>query len=147
VFGDINITGGLSGRIAVKGNNGEFGLSNSRFGILGNVSISGGISTTGAIVSGGVIGDDTGGTQLSISGNDKGILAAEGDINGNITGLPNVFENASGVNAAAIDNIFTNEGDLLDVTMPDQLDLILQDLSDLTVITVNKKVILGGTTP
>jgi hypothetical protein len=146
VFGDINVKGGLSGRIAVRGAKLEYGLASGRFGILGNVSIGGGISTTGAIVSAGLLGDKTGGTLLSISGSDKGILAAEGDINfaGNLTGLPNVFKNASGVNAAAIDAIFTNGGVVLDVTIPGQLDLILQDL---LALTVNKKGNLSGTTP
>jgi hypothetical protein len=144
VFGDINIQGGLRGRIAVKGNSGEYGLASGRFGILCNVSISGGIDNNGAIVSAGVLGDQTGGTQLTISGKDKGILAAEGDINyaGDITKLKNVFENASGVNAAAIDAIFTNKGVLLSVTNPSQLDRILDDLLDLTV---NKKGNLSGT--
>src|SRR5262249_54348290 len=61
VFGDISLTGGLSGRIAVQGLE-EFGLSRGvtfrRTGILGNVSITGGISNSGVIVSGGLIGDD-----------------------------------------------------------------------------------------
>jgi hypothetical protein len=156
IFGDINVTGGLSGRIAAKGNE-EFGLSNhqnfSRTGILGNVSIGGGISTTGAIVSAGLLGDDgfdninndTNGTHLSISGTDKGILAAEEDINFGATGSLNqagVFENVGtpgtqqyvkGANKAAIDAIFTNGGVLLDVTNPTDLALILQDLLALTV--------------
>src|SRR5205814_9318384 len=57
-FGDISITGGLGGRIAVKGNQGEFGLASVRYGILGNVSIGGGISASGAIVSSGPLRDD-----------------------------------------------------------------------------------------
>jgi len=47
----------------------EFGLG-SRSGILCNVSVGGGIGSTGAIVSAGLLGDKTGGTQLSISGSD-----------------------------------------------------------------------------
>jgi hypothetical protein len=153
-FGDISVTGGLSGRIAVKGQE-EFGLSAaqnfSRTGILGNVSIGGGISPTGAIVSAALLGDDgtdnikkdTLGTQLTISGADKGILAAEEDINFGATGSLNTsgtFENvgtpgspqyAGGVNKAAIDNIFTDGGVAL--TIPDGLSLILQDLLALTV--------------
>jgi hypothetical protein len=146
VFGDILITGGLSGRIGVKGNNSEYGLSSGRDGILGNVSIKGDIGTTGAIISAGVIGDSAGGTLLSISGQDQGILAAEGDINyaGDLGSLPNVFENASGVNAAAIDAIFTNGGIVLNVTISSQLELILQDLLALTVGSDGN---LTGTTP
>src|SRR5262249_5397882 len=56
-FGALNITGGLGGRIAVKGRP-VTGLDPFRTGILGNVNIGGGISPTGAIVSAGVIGDD-----------------------------------------------------------------------------------------
>jgi hypothetical protein len=122
VFGDINITGGLNGRIAVHGPSG----------ILGNVLIGGGIGTTGAIVSRGEIGDATNGTQLSISGNDKGILAAEGDINGDINRLKNVF---TGSNANVIDAIFldNNGNRLLDVTDSDDLELLLLHLRNLKV--------------
>src|SRR5262249_20636546 len=106
-FGDINITGGRSGRDAVKSNQLEYHPASGRSGILCNVSVGGGIGTSGAIVSAGVLGDQTGGTLLSISGNDKGILAAEGNINfaGNLASLPNVFKNlpSGGINATAID--------------------------------------------
>jgi hypothetical protein len=143
IFGDINLQGGLSGRIAAKGNPGEFGLPNSRYGILGNVAIGGGISSTGAIFSGGLLGDDgtnngskelSQGTQLSISGNDKGILAAEEDINFGKTGSLNsggIFEDASGQNKAQIDAIFTNNNGAL--TIPGGLSYILADLSAITV--------------
>jgi hypothetical protein len=156
VFGDISVTGGLSGRIGVKGRE-ELGLSAgqsfSRTGILGNVSIGGGISTTGAIVSAGLLGDDGSdnisqdvlGTHLTISGNDKGILAAEEDINFGSTGSLNAagtFENASGANKMAIDAIFTNNGAPL--TVPGGLTFILQDLLALTVLGNGN---LGGTTP
>jgi hypothetical protein len=156
VFGDISVTGGLSGRIGVQGKE-ELGLSAgktfSRTGILGNVAISGGISTTGAVVSGGLIGDDganspddTNGTHLTISGTDKGILAAGEDINFGATGSLNqagIFENvatqgspqyAGGTNINAIDAIFTDNNVELDVThrdqsgQLDQLNLIIQDL-------------------
>jgi hypothetical protein len=168
VFGDIKITGSLGGRIAAKGNE-EFGLSTgknfSRTGILGNVSVGGGIDTTGAIVSAGLLGDDgtdldtdvnSPGTHLSISGTDKGILAAEEDINFGATGSLNqagLFENvgspsstkyAKGVNKAAIDAIFTDKGLLLNVTVASQLALILNDLNALTVGGDGN---LTGTTP
>ncbi len=142
VFGDLSVTGGLGGRIAVRGNPGEFGLASFRYGILGNVSIGGGINTTGAIVSSGLIGDDganninkdTAGTHLTISGTDKGILAAGEDINFGTTGSLNqggLVENATGANQNAIDWIFTNGGVTLDVTVQPQLDLILLDLDHL----------------
>jgi hypothetical protein len=165
VFGDLSVTGGLSGRIAVHGRE-EFGLSAgqtfSRTGILGNVSIGGGISTTGAIVSAGLLGDDGSdninndatGTHLTISGTDKGILAAEEDINFGATGSLNTagtFENvgtpgspqyAGGANKNAIDYIFTNGGVAL--TIPSGLYFILQDLLALAVLGNGN---LGGTTP
>jgi hypothetical protein len=165
-FGDISIGGGLGGRIAVRGRE-EFGLSAgqtfSRTGILGNVSIGGGIGTTGAIVSAGLLGDNgsdningdnTIGTQLTISGTDKGIIAAEEDINFGATGSLNtagLFENvgtpgspqyAGGANKAAIDAIFTNGG--IALTIPGGLSFILQDLLALTVLGNGN---LGGTTP
>jgi hypothetical protein len=144
VFGDISVTGGLSGRIAAKGNPGEFGLPSFRYGILGNVSIGGGISPTGAVVSSGLLGDDgtdnvpvdNSGTRLTISGNDKGILAAGEDINFGSTGSLNaagLFENATGSNLNAINSIFTDKGALLDVIDPAQLNLIVQDLLALKV--------------
>jgi hypothetical protein len=156
VFGDLSITGGLSGRIAVHGKE-EFGLSTGanfgRTGILGNVSIGGGISATGAIVSAGLIGDDgsgnikndTKGTHLTISGTDKGIIAAGEDINFGATGGLNTagtFENVgpgdsspTPSNANVINWIFTNGGSTLpiaDVLLGPQ-SLILQDLIALTV--------------
>jgi hypothetical protein len=158
VFGDINVTGGLGGRIAAKGHE-EFGLSTgknfSRTGILGNVSIGGGIGTTGAIISAGLLGDDgtdldtdvnSPGTHLSISGTDKGILAAEEDINFGATGSLNqagLFENvgspssskyANGVNKAAIDAIFTNNSGQL-LTIPGDLSTLLAHLAALHVAT------------
>jgi hypothetical protein len=142
VFGDISVTGGLSGRIAVQGQAGEFGLASSRFGILGNVAIGGGISTTGAVVSDDRIGDSAGGTFLTISGTDKGILAAGQGINFGATGSLNqagIFNPATGADLAAIDAIFTDGGVELDVTHRDksgkldQLPLIIQDLLALTV--------------
>jgi hypothetical protein len=147
VFGDISVNGGLSGRIAVHGHPGEFGLAASRFGILGNVAIGGGIGTTGAVVSDGVIGDSTGaGTFLTTSGTDKGIFAAGQGINFGATGSLNqagLFNPAIGPDLAAIDAIFTNKSVKLDVTDPAQLNLIIQDLLALTV--TNGK--LTGTTP
>ena len=166
-FGDIKVYGGLSGRIGVQGRPGEFGLASFRYGILGNISISGGIGTTGAIVSSGLIGDDgannitndKNGTHLNISSSDKGIIAAGEDINfGSPTGgdcddrnfgtegtlnQAGIFENASGSNQNAIDWIFTNNGVQLDVLDPAQLSLLLQDLLALKVSSGK----LTGTTP
>jgi hypothetical protein len=144
VFGDITVTGGLSGRIAVQGHPGEFGLAPTRFGILGNVAIGGGISTTGAIVTDGWIGDSAGGTFLTISGTDKGILAAVQGINFGATGSLNqagIF--IGGANLTTIDAIFTKNHLELDVTDSSKLAAIIQDLLALTV----SKGKLTGTTP
>ena len=152
VFGDLNIGGGLGGRIAVKGQT-VAGLPSFRIGILGNISINGGVSPTGAIVSAGLIGDDGSnnlgndsvGTKLNISGAAKGIFAAEGDINfgsvGNL-GQVKILENAAGLNKAAIDAIFTNGGVAL--TIPDGLGFLLIDVAGLRVGLDGK---LTGTTP
>jgi hypothetical protein len=159
-FGDIKLSCGLSGRIAVKGQQGEFGLASFRYGILGNVT-NGGVGSTGAIITSGLLGDDGAdnvpsdkvGTHLVISGSDRGIIAAGEDINFGSTDCDddrkggfnqaNIFENAQGANLAAINNIFTNNGGLLDVLDPTQLNLIVQDLLALRVSSGK----LTGTTP
>src|SRR5262249_49812530 len=129
--------------IAVKGRT-VAGLDTFRTGILGNVSVNGGISTTGAIVSAGLIGDDgsnnitidSAGTKLNISGTAKGILAAGGDINFGSTGSlsqAHVFENTGGTaNKAVIDAIFTKDNGVA-LTIPNGLVSILADLGNLTV--------------
>jgi fibronectin-binding autotransporter adhesin len=143
VFGDINVGGGWNGRLAVKGSP-VAGLDLFRTGILGNVTIGGGINPTGAIVSAGLIGDDGSnnvgndslGTKLNITGAVKGIIAAERDINfgsvGN-TSQAHIYENVgpASANGTVIAAIFTSGG--LDLTIPGGLNLILADLSTLTV--------------
>ncbi|HSQ54733.1 MAG TPA: hypothetical protein VLM40_03230, partial [Gemmata sp.] len=146
VFGDINVNGGLDGRIAVKGRT-VAGLDPSRIGILGNVSIGGGVNSTAAIVSAGRIGDDgitdatriandSVGTKLSISGAVKGIIAAVDDINyGSIgnTSAASLVENVGpgSTDGQVIASIFTDGGVAL--TIPDGLSLILTDLGFLRV--------------
>jgi len=154
-FGDINVSGGMDGRIAVKGRT-VAGLPASRTGILGNVNIGGGMNPTAAIVSSGRIGDDgidnatriandSVGTKLSISGAVKGIIAAVDDINfgslGN-TSAASIFENVgpNSTNGQVIASIFTDGG--VTLTIPDGLSLILVDLGNLRVgldgnLTVN----------
>jgi hypothetical protein len=147
IFGDLTFNGGIDGRIAVKGQQ-VAGLDAQRYGILGRVTINGTIGSSAAIASGGVIGDDgvyvgidtdTTGTQITF-GSDKGILAADSDINFGKTGkLPTtgVFENATGLNQAAIDALFTQGGAqlLFDTIISGKtgLDLILGDLAALKV--------------
>jgi hypothetical protein len=97
-YGDMSFGGGLKGgRVAVKG------------GIVGNLTDNG-ADATSVIVSGGEIGDATYGTTFTFTGSNKGIVAAKGKITW-ASGSPggNVFSNATGANAAAIDAIFTDK--------------------------------------
>ncbi len=142
IFGDLTFNGGLGGRIAVKGRQ-VLGLDAQRYGILGAIVINGGIGAGAAIVSAGVVGDDgvyigvdsdAYGTQLTINGQELGILAAESDINFGKTGKLNtagLFENAKPPNKAQIDAIFTQGGTAL--TIDNGLALILADLTALHV--------------
>jgi hypothetical protein len=125
-YGDMNFNGGLKGgRLAVKG------------GIVGNLTTNG-VDATAAVVSGGEIGDATWGTTFTVNGTNKGILAAKGTMRF-AKGSPggNVFNNATGANAAAIDAIFADGGKALafDLSGLDLggLNLILADLAALYV--------------
>ena len=142
-YGDLTFHGGLTGgRIAVKGTGGV------QSGILGNVVIDRGFYPTGsigagsAIVSGGEIGDTSLGTALSVTDNNSGIVAAIGVIrlgNGPLGGY--VFNNVGATpgnpNAAAIDAIFTDNGQPLGLDLPNEplagLTAILEDLAALDV--------------
>lgn len=147
LFGDLQVNGGLKhgSRIAVQGRS-VAGLAPARVGMLGNVTIHGNIDADGAIVSGGVIGDAAGGTELSV-GNATGILAAKGSIQlrraGNLKKAA-IFQNATGGNAAAIDAIFTHQGQELAFDLDDLdllgLQLILEDLARLRVDAAGKLV-------
>src|SRR5262249_31748366 len=118
IFGDINIAGNMTGRIAANGR--PFALLRSQ-GILGNINVGGTIGTTqvnGAIVSRGEIGDSTLGTAFAMTGRGAiyGILAAEGPItlvNPGSTSSAFIFSNVPDVagnpNAAAIDAIFEDQ--------------------------------------
>jgi hypothetical protein len=127
VYADMRFNGGLKGgRIAAKG------------GIIGNLRIDGGLDAAAAVVSGGEIGDTTWGTQFTFNGSNKGILAAKGTMNF-AKGSPggNVFNNATGTNAAAIDAIFTDMGKALSFDLSGLdlggLSLMLTDLAALYV--------------
>jgi hypothetical protein len=150
-YGDLTFHGGLTGgRIAVQGTGG------APSGILGNVIVDRGLYPTGAIgagsaiVSGGEIGDASYGTSLTAEDGNQGIVAAIGAINfGNGPLGGSVFNNAGGTpNAAAIDAIFTENGQPLGLDLPGQpfggLELILQDLADLYVDSSGK---LAGPKP
>jgi hypothetical protein len=141
IYGDLVIHGSLrGGRIASKGS------------ILGNVAISGLIDATGALVSGGSIGNAAAGTGLSV-GQVFGIVGAEGPINllkGNISDAAFFQGNIGPGNPskAAIDAIFTNNGQPLafDINPLDLagLELILNDLA---ALYVNSKGNLAGPNP
>jgi hypothetical protein len=138
VYGDLWFKQDVTGRIAVHGQP-VAGLSALRQGILGNVRIDGMIGASAAIVSDGLIGDAAGGTELTAHGV-AGIIAAQGAISfGDIgdAGNAHIFANAQGINAAAIDAIFTDQGNLLFIdTTPTglrDLALVLKDLAALVV--------------
>jgi len=143
-YGDLTFHGGLNGgRIAVQGTGG------ARSGILGNVIVDRGLYPTGtigpgsAIVSGGEIGDASYGTSLSVADGNQGIVAAIGPIqqdnSGTLDGyvFNNVGASPGNPNAAAIDAIFTDDGQPLGLDLPGDplggLELILEELAALTV--------------
>jgi hypothetical protein len=127
IRGDVIIHGSLLGGITAKG------------GIVGNTTIDGSIGSTGAVVSGGAIGNPSAGAALSLGDDLRGIVAAEGGINstsrinkqGGYLGANLATTDAA--SKAAIDAIFTNGGHPLtfDSNGLDLggLRLILQDLS------------------
>ena len=78
LFGDVTIGGTMTGRIAAAGQ-AVAGLAGTRLGILGNVTVKS-FAAGAAIVSGGLMGDATGKTVISV-GSPKGFLAAVGGIN------------------------------------------------------------------
>jgi hypothetical protein len=131
-YGDLRFNGGLkSGRIAAEG------------GFVGNLLVNG-ISAGGAVVSGGEIGDTTGGTVFTVNGTNKGIIAAKGPVQfakgspgGNVFVAPLVASNAAAIDAA-IDAIFTYKNgqslafDLAGLDLGG-LALILKDLQALNV--------------
>jgi hypothetical protein len=142
LFGDLTVSNSSQdGRVAVKGRP-VSGLAASRIGILGNVTIAG-ATQSGAIISGGLVGDAAGGTTVSAS-NFNGLIAARGDINFGTfhlglggTVLESVAIPLGNPNAAAIDAVFTNNGQPLrfDITGLDLagLELILQDVREIHV--------------
>jgi hypothetical protein len=118
VDGDLVIHGGLrGGRIAARGS------------ILGNVAISGALDAGPALVSGGDIGSAAAGTALTV-GDVTGITAAKGDILFGHTGslgsghlYQDVGRTPGNPNAAAIDAIFTSNGQPLSFDLTENLDL------------------------
>jgi hypothetical protein len=138
IYGDLTFMSDVTGRIAVKGH-AVMGLDSTRFGILGNIQIAGSISSSGAIFSDGLIGDAAGGTVIQANGVAGTLAAKENIALGNIGSMTGtMFPNASGVNGAAIDALFTdNQGNSLTIDTTaaglNNLALILDDLASLQV--------------
>jgi hypothetical protein len=108
IFGDINISGTFAGRIAAEGT-AIAGLSANQTGIVGNVTLST-FASTGALISGGMIGDSAQGTTINITSSFSGFLAAINAINLNSkskTSSSRTFANQTGSNAAVITKIWT----------------------------------------
>jgi hypothetical protein len=133
ILGDFVANGGLKGgRIAAQN------------GILGNMIINGGLDSSAALVSDGVIGSATYGTTLVVTGDNKGIIAAEGLITFGKNGVPkgSVFNKAGGTPSGnAIDAIFMSGGVRIvsfDLTPLDLYELG-QILNDLAALKVDSK--------
>jgi hypothetical protein len=110
LFGDVTVSGSMTGRIAVKGQP-VTGLPASRTGILGNISVTT-FASGGAIVSGGLMGDLTGGTTVSL-GSAQGFVAAAGGVNLTVSttiAAANLLQNVTGSNLSAVNALFTNGG-------------------------------------
>jgi hypothetical protein len=144
VYGDLVIHGGLrGGRIAAEGS------------ILGNVAISGVLDAGAALVSSGNIGSATYGTSLTV-GDVTGIIAAKGDIlfghTGNLSAghiYQDVGRTPGNPNAAAIDAIFTSNGQPLTFDLTSNLDLggLALILAKLSTLHVGSDGNLTGTSP
>jgi hypothetical protein len=123
----------------------------SEAGILGNVTINGGLDKQAALVSGAGIGSPTLGTSLTINGSNKGIIAAVGPIN--FAKKPPkgfVFNNvgSNSVDGKSIDAIFTNGGIQLQFDInPDDLQGLALILTDLENLFVDANGHLAGTIP
>lgn len=147
IYGDVIISGGFGGRISAKGSP-VSQLASSRLGILANVTLSGGLSAGGAVISGGEIGDSTSGTKLTLSSSGAlGFVAAKGAVLSSAT-LPSgrLFQNAGGASAAAIAAIWTNGGSPLafDVAPGDLAGLALI-LTDAAALKISGSTLTGTT--
>ncbi|HEX8912049.1 MAG TPA: hypothetical protein VF796_06785, partial [Humisphaera sp.] len=147
ILGDVTIAGTFAGRIAAKGAAVK-GLAATRTGILGNVKL-GTVAAAGAVISGGVVGDATGGATLLSAASLLGFVAAKGTVRTSGTALPaaRVVKSAAGADAAAIDAVWT------DVGAPLGLDLSPLDLAGLALVRADAQALaltlgtLAGTTP
>jgi hypothetical protein len=113
IFGDVSISGTMTGRIAGEGRS-VAGLDVNRVGILGNVSIHQ-FASAGAIISGGLMGDSIGTTMISV-GSSSGFLAAKGGTNlasSSLIAAAKFLQNLGGSNLSVANAIFTNAGSAL----------------------------------
>jgi hypothetical protein len=145
VFGNITISGSMTGRIAVEGQ-AVAGLSASRIGILGNITATTDAAGS-AIISGGLIGDATGGTSADL-GTASGFVAADGAINLMSTTIAanNELQNVTGANLAALNAVFTNNNTPLLFDTGGTLQGLVLIETDLANIQDNSG-ILSGTVP
>jgi hypothetical protein len=107
LFGNLTVNGTMTGRVAMEGQ-AVSGLAVTRMGILGNISVQS-FATGSAIISGGLAGDATGGTNVYL-GSPLGFVAAAGAVNLRSTTIPagKLLANQTGANLAALNAIFTN---------------------------------------
>jgi len=135
ILGDLQFNRGLLG-----------GHLTALGGIPGSLLINGGLNSNSSVISGGAIGSTVLGTQFTVNGNNLGILAAKGAMNF-AKGAPKgrVFNNASGSNAAAIDDIFTVNGQAVAFDFnPLDLGDLYSILADLAVLRVDSNGKLVG---
>jgi hypothetical protein len=145
VFGNVTVSGAMTGRIAVEGV-AVAGLAATRFGILGNVSVTT-FALGSAIISGGLAGDSVGGTNVYL-GSANGFVAAAGSVTLRSTTIAaaNLLQNQTGSNLAALDAIFTNSGSSLLFDTGGTLTGLALIETDLTNIKDSSGV-LSGTVP
>jgi hypothetical protein len=145
VFGNVTISGTMTGRMAVEGEAG-MGLTATRIGILGNITIQS-FAATAAITSGGLVGDAAGGTTVYLA-SPLGFVAAAGGVNLRSTTLPagKLLANQTGANLSAISAIFTNSNLPLLFDTGGSLKGLMLIESDLTNIQNNSGT-LSGTIP
>ncbi len=146
IFCDITISGTMTGRVAAQGQ-AVAGLTSSRMGILGNIKIKS-LAAGGAIVSGGLAGDQVGATTISL-GKPQGFVAAIGGVNLKSTKIStaDLLQNLpAGANRSAIDALFTNNNSQLGFDTGGNLQGLALIKNDLAVLKDNGGT-LGGTIP
>jgi hypothetical protein len=127
----------ILGDLTIYGNLGKGGSIVSSQGILGNLTIYGSMATGSKIVSGGVIGNASSGTRLTVYGNLQGLIASEGNLIEWLYDLSpsNTFANASSnPNEAAIDAVLAGSAAGYDDIMTMMAELHIDKEGELSVI-------------